>query len=295
MGEAIRSSMGVGRPNGPAAPRWFVHHQLKKPFFGRFMKAWRWPADVPQDGWERVRIASGSGSQLAAIVRRAPQARGVVVCAHPMGLAAKGFWLRYGHADALLAAGYTVVAYDFNGFGESPSTSFDYPLDAVAAGQWARRQFPGLRVHALTASFGGLNTLTAISRDDFPYDSVVAEGVAPSLPQFWKAYPFAYAVLQTSRLVSHSVDYIQPVRHIRNAKPGVPVLLVYSRGDRWTPAAFGDEIAAATPATTPLTRLVLDKADHTHAMRDEPERYVPAVLEFLASTEQQEFSRVQGP
>ena len=284
MGEAIRAQLGVGRGSGPAAPRYWWAHQLKKPFFGRFMKTWRWPADVPQDGWERVRIESGSGSALAAVVKTVPQARGVVVCAHPMGVAAKGFWLRNGHADAMLAAGYHVIAYDYNGFGESPSTTFDYPLDSIAVGQWARRRFHGLPVHALCASFGANNTISAMTLPGFPYDSIVAEGVAPSLSQFWKAYPLAYAVLQFSRLVAPAGERkIRPVHHIAKAPGGVPVLLIHSRNDRWTPVAFGDEIEAAAPPATPVQRLVLERAEHTHGMRDEPGRYLPAVLDFLAA------------
>lgn len=294
MGEAVRSSLGIGLGSGPAAPRWFWHHQLKKPFFGRFMKPWRWPAGVPAEGWQRVTIDSASGSPLAALLKRAAQGRGIVVCAHPMGLAAKGFWLRYGHAQALLDAGFHVLAFDFNGFGESPSTSFEYPLDAVAAGQWVRQRFPGLPVHALCASFGALNTLSAMDRADFPYDSVVAEGCSPSLPQFWKAYPFAYAVLQASRVLAPASERrIRPVAHLPRAKPGVPLLLIHSHGDRWTPVAFGDELELAVAPTTPFRRLVLERADHTHGLRDEPGRYLPAVLEFFEET--QERLRVQGP
>lgn len=294
MGEAIRSTLGIGQGSGPATPRWFWHHQLKKPFFGRFMKPWRWPAGVAEDGWQRLAIASASGGQLAAILKLAPAGRGVVVCAHPMGLAAKGFWLRHGHADALLAAGYHVLAFDFNGFGESPSTSFGYPQDAMAAGQWARQRFPGLPVHALTASFGALNTLSCIDDADFPFDSVVAEGCSPTLPQFWKAYPVAHAFLQATRVIAPATERtIRPVAHLPRARAGVPLLLIHSRGDRWTPVAHGDELEQAVPATTPLTRVVLERADHTHGMRDERERYLPAVLDFLQET--QERLRVPGP
>lgn len=271
--------------NGPAAPRFWWTHQVKKPFFGRFMKQWRWPEGVSREGWERITIASASHSDLAAIVKRAPDARGVVVCGHPMGLAAKGFWLRNGHADALLAAGYHVLAYDFNGFGESPSTNFDYPLDALAAGHWARKNFPGLPVHALGASFGANNTLSAIGDPAFPYDSVVAEGCAPSLPQFWRKYRVAHAVLQLSRVIAPAGERkIRPIAYMPKAKPGVPVMLIHSRADTWTPVEFGDELEAAAAPTTPLTRLVLERAEHTHAMRDEPARYLPAVLEFFEDT-----------
>jgi len=287
MGEHVGSLWQRATAGRPGAQwQWWWHRQLKKPFFGRFMQPWRWPAGVPQDAWQRHAIRSSSHATLAAVLREteAQPARGIVVCAHPMGLAAKGFWLRNGHADALLAAGFHVLAYDFNGFGESPSTNFDYPADALAAGRWARARYPQLPVHALAASFGAMNTLNALNETDFPYQRVVAEGVPPSLPLFWKAYPFAHAVLQAGRVVTPGVERrLRPEAAIANLPPGVRMLLVHSRGDRWTPVWHGDRLAAAAPAGAQLERLILQRADHTHGMRDEREAYWPAVERFLLS------------
>lgn len=286
MGEAIsrlRSmTFGDTASTPPAGRRWYGHYLLKKPFFGRFMKPWRWPADVPQEGWERVRIASRSTSRLEAIVARTPLSpRGVVVCAHPMGFACKGFWLRHGHAQALLDAGFHVVAFDFNGFGESPSTNFDFPGDALSVGRWARGAFAGLPVHALTASFGAMNTLSAIAEADFPYDKVVAEGCSPTLPDFWKAYPFAHAVLNISQRISPRAELrLRPVHHLARMRD-VDVLLIHSRADRWTPVHFGDALQQAASRPERIQRVILDKAEHTHGMRDEPQRYWNAVLEFF--------------
>jgi len=282
MGEALSRSLHIGQGSGPAERRWYWHHLLKKPFFGRFMKPWRWPADVQQEGWDRVRIESRSTSRLEAIVARTPlPARGVVVCAHPMGFACKGFWLRHGHAQALLDAGFHVVAFDFNGFGESPSTNFDFPGDVTSVGRWARAAFPGLPVHALTASFGAINTLSAIDETDFPFDKVVAEACPPTLPDFWKAYPFAHAVLNISRRISPQGELrLRPVHHLANMRD-VDVLLIHSHGDRWTPVHFGDALQQAASRPERIQRLILDKADHTHGMRDEPQRYWSAVLEFF--------------
>jgi len=286
MGEAIsrlRSmTFGDAASTPPAARRWYGHYLLKKPFFGRFMKPWRWPTDVPQEGWERVRITSRSSSRLEAIVARTPlPPRGVVVCAHPMGFACKGFWLRHGHAQALLDAGFHVVAFDFNGFGESPSTNFDFPGDAMSVGNWARGAFAGLPVHALTASFGAINTLSAIAEADFPYDKVVAEGCPPTLPDFWKAYPFAHAVLNISRRISPQGElHLRPVHHLARMRD-VDVLLIHSRADRWTPVHFGDALQQAASRPERIQRVILDKAEHTHGMRDEPQRYWSAVLEFF--------------
>ncbi len=266
--------------------RWWLHRQLKKPFFGRFMKPWRWPQGVPADGWQRVTIASGSHAALSAVAADTPASpvRGVVVCAHPMGLASKGFWLRNGHAQQLLDAGFHVVLFDFNGFGESPSTNFDWPADVVAVGQWARSRYPGLAVHALGASFGAMNTLNAMPHPDFPYERIVAESCAATLPLFWKAYPFAHAVLRFGQVFAPAMERnLRAEWCIRAMKPSSRLLLIHSEGDRWTPVFHGERLQAAAPAGARLTRLTLTRADHTHGLRDEPERYWPAVHEFLTA------------
>ena len=281
MGEQVMRGWG-----GRASLRWSPHLLLKQPLFGRFMKPWRWPSGVGRDGWEEVRIASRSHSSLAAIARETDAARplGVVVCAHPMGRASKGFWLREGHAAALLDAGYHVVAYDFNGFGESASTNFDFPGDAISVGAWARDRFPGLPVHALGASFGAMNTISAMADPAFPYDRVVAEGCSPSLAAFWKAYPFANALLTMARIAAPGTDRrLRPEAALAVMRPGVRLLLVHSRGDDWTPVAHGDRIAAAAPAGANVQRLILERAGHTHGLRDEAATYWPAVSAFLSA------------
>jgi dipeptidyl aminopeptidase/acylaminoacyl peptidase len=271
---------------GNTSARWWWHRQLKKPFFGRFMKPWRWPQGVATEGWQRVTIQSGSHSELAALVAEtsAQPARGVVVCAHPMGLASKGFWLRNGHAQALLDAGFHVVLFDFNGFGESPSTNFDWPVDLVAAGQWARRRFPGLPVHAMGASFGAMHALNAMPHPEFPFDRIVAEGCAATLPLFWKTYPFAHAVLQVGRVFAPAMErHLRAEWCVQQMKPSARLLLIYSKGDTWTPVFHGDRIQAAAPAGARVTRVTLERADHTHGMRDERDTYWPAVRDFLTA------------
>ena len=281
MGE-LAGRVWPGAPARPSPARWWWHRQLKKPFFGRFKQPWRWPAGVDAEGWSRVSIASGSHSTLSAIVRETTRQRplGVVVCAHPMGLAAKGFWLRNGHADVLLDAGFHVLAFDFNGFGESPSTNFDWPADAIAAGRFARASFPGLPVHALAASFGAMHVLNATPHPAFPYDRIVAEGVAPSLADFWKAYPVAHAVLAVSTALAPRVERaLRPEAALAAAHRPTRLLLIHSRGDDWTPVAHGERLQAVSKG--PVSRLVLEWAEHTHGLRDEPFRWRHAVLGFL--------------
>ena len=286
MGELL-ASVRPRDASAPAGSRWWWHLQLKKPFFGRFMKPWRWPAGVPEAGWERHTVASPSHSRLQALLGStdvAP-ARGVVVCAHPMGLAAKGHWLPNGLAAALRPAGFHVVSFDFNGFGESPSTNFDWPADLVAVGRWAQRRFAGLPVHVVGASFGAMHALNALAAGPgYPFERVVAEACPPTLPLFWRAYPLPHAVLQVARLFAPAAERrLRPEAAIAALPTGVRVLLVHSEGDLLTPAWHGDRLQAAAPAGARVERLVLARAGHAQGMTEEPERYWPAVRQFLLS------------
>lgn len=283
MGELIQSGMTLG--SGGVSRGHALLRLLKKPFFGRFMKPWRWPEGVVRDGWNQAEIVSRNGARLQALVRRthAP-ARGVVVLAHPMGLAAKGFWLKYGHAEAFVARGYHVVAFDFNGFGESESTSFDYPGDLIAAGLFARRTFSGVRVFAVGASFGAMRALEAMSEPAQPFDGVVAEAAAPTLPDFWKHYPLPYLMLQASRWVYPAWERrLRPAHLLAQAQNPPPLLLIHSAADRWTPPEFGDRIERIVKSRGRVERLIVGAAEHTHVFRDARDSYTNTVFAFLDS------------
>lgn len=286
MMTSVEHGMRTARPPGTAGTA--IYRTLKRPFFGRFMKPWRWPEGVAPDRYERVRIASRSGASLHGLVRLASApARGVAVLAHPMGLAAKGFWLKYGHADLFTARGYHVVAFDFNGFGESPSSNFDYPGDLISTGHFARGRFPRLPVFAIGASFGSMRSLEAASEPGQPFAAVVAEAAAANLPDFWKHYPVAYALLQASRVIYPPWERrLRPEYLLARAASVPPLLLIHSRADRWTPPAFGDRIAAAVQDRGRVERLIVDGAEHTHALRDARAAYTDTVFSFLDAIEQ---------
>jgi pimeloyl-ACP methyl ester carboxylesterase len=95
------------------------------------------PEGEQDRNWQRVSIPSPTGATLVGLVAEAEgDPAGTLVLAHPMGKAAKGFWLRHGHAELFRRAGFHVLVFDFNGFGESEAVSFDYPSDALAAGRF---------------------------------------------------------------------------------------------------------------------------------------------------------------
>jgi uncharacterized protein len=88
-----------------------LHRILRKPFFGRFEVPWVWPQEEEQRSWERVSFMNPSGATLAGLWGTAyGQPVGTLVLAHPMGKAAKGFWLNVGLIGASFGAGWGLCA-----------------------------------------------------------------------------------------------------------------------------------------------------------------------------------------
>ena len=263
-----------------------VHRLLRKPFFGRFEVPWRWPQGADEAAWERVSFAGYRGAWLVGLWGEAEgKPRGVLVLAHPMGKAAKGFWLRYGHADLFRRAGFHVLAVDANGFGESTPVSFDYPADVLAAGQWVQAHHPSLPVGLVGASFGAGWGLCAMARDGSPFRAAVLEAAFPTLPEFWRHYPAAYATLRASQVVWPRLERgLRPEREAARVVGRPSVLLVYGADDRYTPPEHGERLARALDAGGAHTDLlVLPKVGHTFAYRDAPEEYEGRVIPFLQS------------
>ena len=239
MGELAGAAWQQVSASSPQA-RWWWHRQLKKPFFGRFMKPWRWP---PGRGGRRLGARSHRERQPCRPRRPAAPDGMRSRCAASSSARtrwawrAKGFWLRHGHADALLAAGFHVLAFDFNGFGES--RVHQLRLAGRPAGRRALGAPALPRPAACTccgASFGAMHAINAMTDPAFPFDRVVAEGCAATLPLFWKAYPFAHAVLQAGRaLAPASERKLRAEFAITHMPARTRLLLIHSRADTWTP------------------------------------------------------------
>jgi alpha-beta hydrolase superfamily lysophospholipase len=260
-----------------------IHRVLRKPFFGRFEVPWRMPEGESEEIWQRVSIPSPTGASLAGLVgEAAADPVGALVLAHPMGKAAKGFWLRYGHADLFRRAGFHVLVFDFNGFGESEAVSFDYPSDALAAGRFAQARYPLLPVGLVAASFGAGWGLCSMARVGSPYRAAVLEGVFPSLPEFWRHYPVAYACLRASQLVWPRMERaMRPERHAAGIVGSPDVLLIHGDADPFTPPEHGERVRRAMHGRARADLWVLPGVEHTFAYRDQRDAYAGRVVPFL--------------
>ena len=255
----------------------------KKIFFRRLRKPWRWPDSIPQDDWERVRFPNRGGAQLAALFGAArANPIGAVVLAHPLTLATKGFWLKQGHAEILRDAGFHVLAFDFNGFGESESSGYDFPGDVVAAGQYLRQRVaPLLPVSVLGCSFGAGYAMCALADDAHPFQAAVLEAAWPSLPFYWRPYPFPYLVLRASQVVYPSFERrLRPTLAATKIRHNPRVLLIYGEKDAMTPAHVGTEFRELTGGSAELW--IIPEADHNMALRARPDEYKRRITTFLS-------------
>lgn len=262
---------------------------LKKPFFGRYQKPWIWPAEAEKErgGWRSVEMSNGRGGKLVALFKEAAEmpARGTVVCAHPMGVEAKGYFLKYGHAQLLLDGGYNVLLFDFNGFGESPDADLLYPDDVLSAARCARELAPGVPVVGLGVSFGSAWLACALGRPGHGLSGAVLECPFTTLDEYWIRYRLAYAVLKVSTvLMPKLLAKLRPVERVRELRDTQRLLFIYGGQDVVTPVSMGERLMVACPLPPERVALwVVPAAKHTRALTTAPEEYRKRVLDILNS------------
>lgn len=257
---------------------------FKKPFFGRFSKPWRWPESVDQAQWTRLNIASQSGARIAALLAAAhtPNAKGAILMVHPMGTIAKGFWMKYGHAEMLREAGYHIMVFDLNGFGESTSTTMDFPLDVLAAGQALERYYPGLPIAVFGSSMGAAMSVCAMAQTTHPFKAAVLESAFPTLLHFWSRYPIPKLGIQLSKLIYPAGELrLRPTEAAQNLVGNPTTLLIYSDADEFTPVKDGRLLWEALDKKTETFFWQAPKGAHTHAFAANPDEYKRRVVEFL--------------
>ncbi|HUN09514.1 MAG TPA: alpha/beta fold hydrolase [Aggregatilineales bacterium] len=256
-----------------------IYPLLKKPFFGKYQVTWQWPDGIEcSPAWEAVTFPSETGATLQGLFRRttAAERRGTIVCAHPMGKDAKGFFLRYGHAELLLKNGYDVLLFDFNGFGESADGNLDYPLDVAAAGRYATQLTHDPSVGLLGLSFGAAWSLCAVALPGHNFKAVVAEGAFTTLAEYWYRYRVPYTILQTlSVFMPNFARRVKPIDRIREAVTQ-HILLIYGESDAVAPVAMGQRLHAASHS--PSTLWQVPAARHNFAFMTAPDAYAERVL-----------------
>ncbi|MCE7996591.1 MAG: prolyl oligopeptidase family serine peptidase [Roseivirga sp.] len=254
---------------------------LKKPFFGRFMVPWRNPLpEQERKNWQPINVKSKTGAELQLLWYQQQNARGAIVLGHPMGKAAKGVFLKNGHASRLIEKGFNVMLYDFNGFGESQMGSFNFYHDAEAAGLKAKELSPGLSLGYHGISLGGMWICPVLSKETNPFKYVILESAATTLPEFWRHYPLAHKILRLSFFfMPKQAEYLKPIHHISQLKGVEKLLLIYSDTDEYTPLAMGERFQAKANMDAQLWNAT--GAEHALAYKMHAQAYWVKVIGFF--------------
>lgn len=257
---------------------------LRKPFFGRYQKPWSWPEGVDPSEWTRVEFTNGSGARLVGLHGKARgPAKGVVVLPHPMHAQAKGYMLRAGYADFLREGGYDVFTFDFNGFGESEISGFEFPDDVWRAGQVAAAAAPGLDVALLGVSMGGGYGVCALDMPGHPFQVAVVEGAFTSLEEFWRPYVVPYLALNVIGWLSPRLRRrLWPLRRIRTVRGVRAMMFIHGTRDAVSPPSMGERFLEACPLPRDRRELwIVPEAKHLGALKVARDEFRRRVLAFL--------------
>jgi pimeloyl-ACP methyl ester carboxylesterase len=261
-----------------------IYRVVKKPFFGRYQKPWHWPAQTERDGWTTVRFPGDRGVKLAGTYAQAHAlpAKATILCGHPMGTDAKGFFLKRGHADVLRRNGYNVFLFDFNGFGESESGSFEYPDDVLSGARAARSVWPNTALGFLGISFGASWGICALSRESSLFRAAILESAFTTLDEYWRRYPLPYMTLKCLNLcMPDAANRLRPISRIAEARDA-RLLLIYGAKDTVTPIEMGQRFLLLAGGATPeRTMWIVDGAEHTKALQSAPQEYETRAISFL--------------
>jgi alpha/beta superfamily hydrolase len=261
-----------------------MYKVLKNPFFGRFMVPWKNPLTAEQQTeWTALQTQSASGGTIRALFAPATRlpAKATVVLGHPMGKAAKAYFIRHVYTDLLRQNGYNTLIFDINGFGESTHGNFDYFEDIIAAGKLAATQTPDLPIAYFGISLGGQFATIAFADPTHPFRFAIVESAATSLPAFWVHFPFAYRVLRVMNLfLPRYAQKIHMVERIKEAKHLQSLLLIYSHTDHWTPVAMGEHFQRNSPVPTELW--TVSEGEHAALMQSKYKaEYAAKIIAFL--------------
>ena len=239
-------------------------------------------------GADTISFASASGSSIHAWFARGRPGAGAVLLLHGVGEDRR---IMLDRARFLHAAGYSVLAPDFQAHGESRGRHITFgaleSLDAAAALGWLRGRMPGGRVGVIGVSMGGAAALVG---PDGPLhaDAFVLESVYPTIDdavrdrlRVWLGPigPSLTGLLLStvSREIGVMPAQLRPIDAI--ARVTAPVLIAAGTVDRYTTLAETRALFANAP--DPKELWAVDGASHVDLYAFAPEEYERRIGAFL--------------
>lgn len=254
----------------------------KKWIYRRLMPRGANPLSLPRPSadWQSVTLPGLQASLAADIRYPAGEPTGWAVLCHPYKSAARTYFYSSGLADWYSARGWIVLIFDFNGFGDSPFTGFDYSKDILAAVRYATSQTGGKHIAVHGLSFGAAQALRAATAPDHGIESLIVENSLDNyLSYFRKRKPLMHALLaamhNTGIMPNRLHDYIMTTAAIRQPPH---ILFIYNQSDTLTTPAMGQALMRVLPYPS---HFILCKGGHLEAIDMDTTYYSRQLERFL--------------
>lgn len=191
------------------------------------------------------------------------------------------------HACRLNRMGFTVLIFDYRGYGQSDGPPkgrvFDGQIneksiyaDAEAAWNFATatRSIPPESIVLYGHSLGGAVAIEMAKRHP-DAGALIAESTFTSLLDMANKDP-VFRMFPIALVLDQKMESEQKLREIR-----MPVLILHGAADRIIPPAMAERLYAATPG--PKRILVVPRADHDNVAAIAGPEYLRKVSEFLSA------------
>ncbi len=242
--------------------------------------------------WAPAQATAQDSTVLRAWIFTPHAANGsAVILLHGVGDTRAGV---LGHADYLLAAGFTVLTPDSRGHGVSGGDYVAYGVkeagDVHTWGDWLLHNRPIARLYGMGESMGAGVILEALATEprlravvaecpfatfeEIAYERLTDQSGLPR-PVFWPVVQAGYFYARLRYGVDlHRASPLAAVRATR-----VPVLLIHGTADVNIPYRNSEHLYAANPAAATLW--LVPGAVHVNAMAADPALYVQRVISWF--------------
>lgn len=202
----------------------------------------------------------------------------IVILSHPISRKGKYFFTDSGRAKTYLDNGYSVLAFDYNGFGESDRIDLFYWQDVAAIIEHVKNHFPEKRISLHGASFGAFHIIRALKH--LPQNaSVTLENVNKSLLDYWKKWPITGFLVRFLELVKFKAIQEMDIQEVfRSFERGdLHIQFIACEEDDITTLAEMRELYSVL-ASNNKSFTVIEGAKHLAAPAKNPALYQSALL-----------------
>lgn len=204
-----------------------------------------------------------------------------VILNHPYLAEAHQYFIKGGYYKLYLSLNCHVILLDFNGFGESTYTGFNYSRDIRTVVEYAINRFKGTRIVVHGISFGGNHLMTYASQKDHHLHKIIIENSLDHNLAYYKIrnkklFYFLKALTFVFRNLNKNADYIEACRHIHSVRE---VLFIYNDEDKLTPIETGNNLYNACPVPK---KMEIMNGKHLEAYPKNPVKYREIIKNFIS-------------